>query len=79
MRFLTSAAPSADELVGMQALIGLLIVGTTVWVGVDASKRDWRNHGFANATWKWVVGMLLLWIVAFPVYLAQRGRVPAKH
>ena len=63
----------------MQAVIGILIIGTTVWVAVDANQRDWRNHGFANATWKWVVGMLLLWIVAFPVYLAQRVRVPVKR
>ena len=63
----------------MQAVVLLLILGTTVWVAVDASQRDWRNHKFANATWKWVVGMLLLWIVAFPVYLAQRGRVPVKR
>jgi hypothetical protein len=63
----------------MQVAIFLLIVGTTVWVGVDASHRDWSGHSFANATWKWVAGSLLLWIVAFPVYLAQRGRVPVKR
>jgi hypothetical protein len=62
----------------VQALIALVIVGTAVWVGVDSSHRDWRSNGFANATWKWVIGMLLLWIVVFPVYLAQRGRVPLK-
>src|SRR4051812_34348137 len=39
----------------------LLFVATTIWVGVDASGRAWRDHGFANATWKWVVGLLLLW------------------
>jgi len=64
---------------GMQAIILLLILGTTIWVGVDASHRDWSRHGFANATWKWIVGMLLLWIVAFPVYLPQRRRVPVKQ
>ncbi len=63
----------------MEAVLLLVIVGTTIWVGVDASHRDWSGHGFANATWKWVVGSLLLWIVAFPVYLAQRGRVPVKR
>jgi hypothetical protein len=62
----------------MQALIAVLIVGTTAWVGYDASGRDWSGHAFANRTWKWVVGSLLLWIVVFPVYLVQRGKVPAK-
>ena len=47
--------------------------------GVDASHRDWSNHSLSNTTWKWVVVSLLLWIVAFPLYLAQRGRVPAKR
>jgi hypothetical protein len=62
----------------MEAILLLILLGTTIWVAVDANQKDWRNHSFANATWKWVLGMLLLWIVAFPVYLAQRGKVPAK-
>jgi hypothetical protein len=64
--------------VRVQPLFLLLFVATTIWVGVDASRRDWSDHGFANATWKWIVGLLLLWIVAFPIYLVQRNRVPAK-
>lgn len=63
----------------MQAALLVLILVTTIWVAFDASHRDWRNHRFANATWKWIIGMLLLWIVAFPVYLVQRGRVPVKR
>jgi hypothetical protein len=62
----------------MQAFILLLIVGTTIWIGVDASQRDWRENRFCNTAWKWVVGSLLLWIVIFPVYLVQRGRAPQK-
>jgi len=62
----------------MTAIFLLLIVATTAWVGYDASQRDWSEHSFANRTWKWVVGCLLLWVVAFPVYLVQRGKVPAK-
>ena len=63
----------------MQQIIVLLIVAVTIWVGVDASGRDWRNHRFANTTWKWVVGMLLLGVVTLPVYLVHRNRVPAKR
>jgi hypothetical protein len=62
----------------VQPVFLVLFVATTIWVGVDASGRDWSNQGFANATWKWVVGLLLLWIVAFPIYLVQRNRVPLK-
>ncbi len=60
-----------------QQLSLLVIAVTTIWVAYDASERDWRNHRFANRTWKWVVCCLLLWIVAFPMYLVHRSRVPS--
>lgn len=56
----------------------LVVVGTTVWVGADASKRDWRNDRFASSTAHWVIGSLLLWIVVFPLYLSQRTHAPLK-
>jgi hypothetical protein len=56
----------------------LIVVATTIWVGVDASHRDWSDGSFADKTWKWVVGSLLLWIVVFPVYLVKRGSAPRK-
>jgi heme/copper-type cytochrome/quinol oxidase subunit 2 len=59
----------------MALLILLLVLGTTVWVAVDANKRDW-SQGTSPTTW--VIGMLLLWIVVFPVYLAKRGQAPVK-
>jgi len=60
----------------MTGLIGLLVLGSTALVALDASKRDWSGDGFADAAWKWVVGMLLLWFVALPLYLLHRRRVP---
>lgn len=60
---------------GMYAVVLLVVVGTAIWVGADASGRDWSGDGFANKPWKWVVGCLLLWIVVFPLYLARRNRV----
>jgi hypothetical protein len=62
----------------MSLLAMLVLVGTTVWMGIDASARDFSGNRFADATWKWVVGGLGLWVVAFPVYLVHRGRVPRK-
>jgi len=55
-------------------IVLLVLVGTTIWVGTDASKRDWSNDSFANSPTKWVIGCLLLWIVVFPMYLARRNR-----
>ena len=59
----------------MVELIFLVVVGTTIWVGVDASQRDWDGR---FDTGGWVVGCLLLWIVVFPIYLAQRNKAPLK-
>jgi heme/copper-type cytochrome/quinol oxidase subunit 1 len=62
----------------MGALILLVIVTSTIWMGLDASGRDWSHNRFARHTWQWVVGGLGLWIVAFPVYLASRNGAPRK-
>jgi hypothetical protein len=62
----------------MTLVFALLILASTAWVAYDANQRDWSEHGFANATWKWVVGSLILWIVVFPLYLVQRGRAPSR-
>jgi hypothetical protein len=65
----------------MQSLLGipaLVVIGSSVWVGADASQRDLSGDRFADRTWKWVVGCLLLWIVAFPIYLARRNRSPIQ-
>jgi hypothetical protein len=51
-------------------------LATIVWVAIDADKRDWSNDRFANHPWKWVVGCVFLWIVAFPAYLIRRGNAP---
>jgi hypothetical protein len=60
-------------------LVLLVIVGSTIWVGIDASGRDWTGNKFAKSTAQWVIGSLFLWIVAFPAYLVYRGRVPQKR
>jgi hypothetical protein len=54
----------------------LLVLGTSIWAGVDASTHklaQYRNGlgGPASA----VLGSLLLWIVVFPWYLAIRSRI----
>jgi hypothetical protein len=62
----------------MTALLLLIVVASAVWVGVDAQTRDFSDHRFARSTTQWVIGMLGLWIVAFPVYLVARGKVPLR-
>lgn len=59
-------------------IVLLLVIGTSIWVGVDAGGRDWSNSTFAKSPAAWVLGCLLLWIVVFPIYLVQRSSVPLK-
>jgi hypothetical protein len=57
-------------------IVVLVVIGTTIWVGIDASQRVWPKG--QNGTASWVVGCLLLWIVVFPWYLSKRNKVPLK-
>jgi hypothetical protein len=62
----------------MLYLLFLVFVASTIWVGVDAGRRDWSGDRFADTPTKWVLGMVLFWIIVFPVYLARRGNAPQK-
>jgi hypothetical protein len=56
----------------------LLVLGTSLWVGFDASthKLDKYESGFGGPTGA-CLGSLLLWIFVFPWYLAVRSRIRA--
>ena len=56
-------------------LILLVVVGTIIWVAVDAPRRQWPNGSY---TATWVVGCVLLWIVVFPIYLFKRSKTVPK-
>src|SRR3954471_23454205 len=51
---------------GIGGLIILVVVGTSIWVMVDATSR--------GLSWTWGLGCLALWIVAFPMYLVERSK-----
>src|SRR4051812_15982058 len=72
---MTAALPLA-ALSGATAFWLALVLASTIWVGVDAGKRDWSSDKFASGPTVWVIGMLFLWIIVLPVYLVKRGRVP---
>jgi hypothetical protein len=64
----------------LDLLVLLLVIGSSVWVGVDASNLGVRSGRLGGGSLldmsiaSWVVCCLLLWIIAFPCYLAARGR-----
>ena len=44
----------------------ILVVASSIWVGVDATDKDYDSPMI------WAFGVLLLWIVVFPLYLYHR-------
>jgi len=63
----------------MVMLILLIVVGTSIWVAIDASIIGVKNgqlKGLAGmGPAGWFFACLLLWIVGFPLYLAKRGEL----
>jgi hypothetical protein len=58
------------------AFFVVLQIASAVWVGFDASGRDFSGSKIARSPAAWVVGCLILWIVCFPLYLAARSSKP---
>ena len=60
-------------------LIWGFILGTATWVLFDAKKigaRKGLTKGMSDmGPWGWFVGCVLLWIVAFPLYLIKRSDI----
>lgn len=62
-------------------MFGLVILATSVWMAYDAAqigydKRDVQGLAAISPA-AWLVAGLLLWIVAFPVYLIKRPALKA--
>ena len=62
----------------------LVVIGTTIWVGIDANNLGVRRGRLAGSALdmsiaSWVVCCLLLWIVAFPCYLVVRSKYQAMQ
>jgi hypothetical protein len=62
-------------------LVPLVVLLSSIWVFVDAKRIGARKgllKGLADlSSGGWLVSSLLLWIVAFPLYLASRGKIKA--
>ncbi len=66
----------------LELLVLLIVVGTSIWVLADASSIGARKglipgSAFDMGPGGWFVSCLLLWIVAFPLYLANRDKIAA--
>jgi hypothetical protein len=54
-----------------------ILVGSTIWAGVDAGKIEIKKYKVGGPTtpaWT-VIGCLLFWIVVFPWYLVNKGKI----
>jgi len=65
--------------VEMEALIFIVVLGTSIWVLVDTKiigVKKGQLKGMADlGPWGWFFVCLLLWIIGFPFYLAKRGEL----
>ena len=65
----------------MEPLVLLIVIGTSIWVAVAASSLGVGKGLVSGAAdmgpMGWLCACLLLWIVAFPMYLAKRPRLIA--
>jgi len=67
----------------MTSLVFYIVVGSSIWVGIDASrlgaKRGTLDGGFFDmGPLGWFFGVLLFWIVGFPAYIAKRPKYVAR-
>ena len=63
---------------GIHPVLGFAIfLGTSIWAGVDANKIELKKYKVGGPTNPalTVIGCLLLWIVVFPWYLVNKGRI----
>ena len=66
----------------MEQLAYLVVLGTAIWAGIDASqlgaRRGVLGGGFLDmGPVAWFFAVWLLWIIAFPCYLVARPRLVA--
>lgn len=63
----------------MEGLIWLVVLGTSIWMAFDASKIGYDKKDVSGIAGMgpvgWFFAGLLLWIVAFPLYLASRNKL----
>lgn len=65
-------------------LIPLIVIGTAVWVAIDASQLNVTSGKLGGGLLDmgvigWTLGCLLLWIICFPAYLAKRSEYVALN
>lgn len=62
----------------MTWIVTMVVIGTTLWVVVDSKKNQIPTYGEAytlnTGALTWLIGCILLWIVAFPLYLFRRQK-----
>jgi len=62
----------------MIAVLVLIVIASSIWVGFDAQGRDFSDSNLARGPYAWAFACLLVWIFFFPAYLAQRSRFPVR-
>lgn len=62
-------------------LLWLVVMASSIWMGVDAAKLGYDQRevpGFSMSPVGWFFVGLLLWFIAFPLYLTKRTELKAS-
>ena len=62
-------------------MVRILLISTSLWAAIDSSRIRLREYRTALAAHPIVlfIGMVFLWLVAFPWYLVVRSRIKTGH
>jgi hypothetical protein len=52
-----------------------IVLATAIWAGIDCSHVKSRYKGFNENPFATFLGVFLVWIVVFPLYLARRFKL----
>ena len=58
-------------------VVGIMVLGTAIWAAVDSSKLQLKRYksGIAYGPVVIFFGCVMIWIIAFPWYLAMRHKI----
>ena len=70
----------------LQVISVLVIIGTAIFIGVEAKRlgmstpedKEKRGKNKTTSPAHWVIGLILLWIVFYPLYFRDRARYGMK-
>ncbi len=66
----------AFQFTGSKTVIVLIVLLSAIWAAIDSSRlKMYRYQVSLSSSVSVFIGMILWWVIVFPLYLINRGRV----